>query len=68
MTEFNKGHHNKCHICGERYFEPEGKACVCWKCNGCGEEFTDLADCANKELYLCMYCEDERRSEEIHES
>ena len=60
MTDFSEGHRNKCHICGESYFEPEGKACVCWTCNCCGESFSDLIECANKELGLCTYCEDER--------
>ncbi len=60
MTDFSEGHHNHCPICGTRYFEPEGKNCTCWRCQNCNEWFTDLADCANEKLLLCVYCEDER--------
>jgi formylmethanofuran dehydrogenase subunit E len=35
-----------------------------WICSNCGEEFMDLADCANKKLLLCVYCEDERMQAE----
>jgi hypothetical protein len=60
MTDFTEGQTKKCHICGESYFEPEGKACVCWKCAECGEEFSDFDMLANVDLLLCLYCEDER--------
>ena len=65
MTEFDEGHYNKCSICGTRYFEPEGKACTCWRCTNCNEEFEDLSECANQELWLCVYCEDERLQAEV---
>ena len=61
MTDFSEGRTVRCSNCGTKYFEPEGKMCDCWKCNNCGTEFSDLGDCANKEKWLCVYCEDERQ-------
>jgi formylmethanofuran dehydrogenase subunit E len=67
MTDFTEGQTKKCHICGEPYFEPEGKTCVCWKCEECGEEFSDFDMLANRELWLCLYCEDKRYQGEMRD-
>ncbi len=64
MTDFHEGHRNKCHICGESYFEPEGKTCICWKCEGCGEGFSDFDMLGNRELVLCLYCDNEKEQVE----
>lgn len=31
-----------------------------WKCSNCGEEFADYDMLGNKELLLCLYCDDLR--------
>ncbi len=67
MTDFSEGHSTKCHICGESFFEPEGKMCDCWRCQGCGEGFSDFDMLGNRELMLCLYCEDERYQTEVTE-
>jgi len=59
------GQLKKCHLCGEYYYEFEGKECLCWQCAECGEEFSDHDMLANSELQLCLYCEDKRYQEEI---
>ena len=65
MTDFTIGHHSRCHICGERYFEPEGKNCVCWQCRNCNEWFSDFDMLGNREEWLCIYCEDLRYQAEM---
>jgi formylmethanofuran dehydrogenase subunit E len=65
MTDFSQGLTVKCHICGERFFEPEGRACNCWSCSNCKEWFSDHDMLANSELSLCIYCEDLRYESEM---
>ncbi len=64
MTDFSEGHRNTCHICGETFFEPEGKMCSCWKCNNCREAFSDFDMLGNRELMLCIYCDNEKEQVE----
>jgi len=44
----------------------EELSCDCWKCSNCGEMFDGKMDKpANKELNLCIYCENERIHMEV---
>ena len=65
MTDFNEGHIRRCNVCGEKFLDVEGKDCDCWKCNECGEEFSDFDMLGNRELFLCLYCEDKKYQAEI---
>ena len=67
MTDFKEGNIEKCGVCGIKYHTSEGKNCVCWKCNDCGETFSNYDMLGNKELWLCLYCEDERYQVETKE-
>ena len=58
MTDFTNTHRDKCRVCGDPFIVEEGKLCDCWKCSACGEEFSDFDMLANREKWLCLYCED----------
>lgn len=65
MVDFDENKFGKCNICGEIYPRPKGKICDCWECSECGEEFSDYDMLANRELWLCLYCQDERYQAEV---
>ena len=64
MTEFTDGGKRRCSLCGQKYYPQEGKVCDCWTCSHCGEMFSDFDMLANRELWLCIPCEDERAQKE----
>jgi len=66
MTDFEGGMHLNCYICGQRYYQPEGKFCLCWVCSNCGEGFSDHDMLGNAKEWLCLHCENERMQAEVN--
>ena len=60
MTDFTNSRIVKCHICGTPFCDVEVKLCDCWQCKNCEEWFSDDDMLGNRELDLCLYCEDLR--------
>lgn len=69
MSDFSNKRKVRCSCCGLWFLAEEGKDCSCWRCTNCGEEFSDFDMLGNRELMLCLYCEDERyQAEATNES
>jgi len=65
MSDFSNKRKERCPCCGIWFLAEEGKDCSCWQCNNCGEWFSDFDMLGNKELMLCLYCENLRYPKEV---
>ena len=65
MTEFSDSMKLRCYLCGTSYEAAEGRNCDCWRCEGCGGEYSDGDMCGDKEKGLCLHCVDMKFKGEV---